>query len=142
MSTLLVGAIVFVCLFGSSALGIFLARRLPDHHLDADSRDLIKLSTAVVGTLAALALGLLVASAKTTFENANAGLRTSVARVVLLDRLLAQYGPQMAEARAQLRTIVEARLRHAWAKDASSGGEEVGIEPVQVKLRDLNPESN
>jgi hypothetical protein len=143
MGTLLDGAIVFLCLAGSSALGIFLARRLPDHHLDAGSRDVIKLGTAVVGTLAALALGLLVASAKTTFENANTELRTSVARVVLLDRLLAQYGPETAAARGQLRTLVEARLQLAWARDASAdSGEPMSVEPVQIELRALDPQTN
>jgi hypothetical protein len=55
----------------------------------ADSKDVIKLATAVVGTLAALALALLIASARTTYENANAELRTSMARLVLLDRAMA-----------------------------------------------------
>jgi predicted membrane protein len=72
MSALLVGPIVFVCLFGATLVGMALSRRLPAHHLDPDSKDVIKLATAVVGTLAALALALLIASAKTTYENANA----------------------------------------------------------------------
>ena len=143
MGALPIGLIVFACLFGAAALGMVLARRLPDHHLDAGSRDSIKLATAIVGTLAALALGLLVASAKTTFENANAELRTSVARVVLLDRLLAQYGPEANGARAELRSVVEARLQNAWTRKGSKGGGEgASIEPVQVELRALNPVTN
>jgi len=142
MENFLIGLLVFVCLFASSVLGILLARRLPGHHLDVDSRDVIKLATAVVGTVAALALGLLVASAKATFENANTELRTSAARVVLLDRVLAQYGSETAAARAQLRTMVEARLQRAWERDPPAGEVELGIEPVQVELRALNPETN
>jgi hypothetical protein len=145
MGALLVGSIVFVCLFGAVLVGMALARRLPGHHLDGGSRDVIKLATAVVGTLAALALGLLVASAKTTYENANAELRTSVARVVLLDRVMARYGPETNVARARLRTLVEARLRHAWDGDASAanaGGEEASIEPVQEELRALSGDTN
>jgi hypothetical protein len=91
-----------------------LSRRLPGHHLDPDSKDVIKLATAVVGTLAALALALLIASAKTTYENANAELRTSMARLVLLDRVMARYGADTNAARARLRTLVETRLSQVW----------------------------
>jgi len=79
-----------------------------------DSKDVIKLATAVVGTLAALALALLIASAKTTYENANAELRTSMARLVLLDRVMARYGSDTNAARARLHTLVETRLSQAW----------------------------
>jgi hypothetical protein len=114
------------------------------HHLDAESRDVIKLATVVVGTLSALALGLLIASAKTTFENANSELRTSAARVVLLDRVMARYGPEPNSARALLRTLVKARLQSAWQGGMSTPGADEGqtsIEPVQVELRVLMPKT-
>jgi hypothetical protein len=145
MSALLVGPIVFVCLFGATLVGMALSRRLPAHHLDSDSKDVIKLATAVVGTLAALALALLIASAKTTYENANAELRTSMARLVLLDRVMARYGSDTNAARARLRTLVETRLSQAWGGDASAtyaGGEKTSIEPVQAELRALSPDTN
>jgi hypothetical protein len=145
MSALLAAPIVFACLFGAVLVGMALSRGVPGSHLNADSKDAIKLATAVVGTLAALALGLLVASAKTTFENANAELRTSVARVVLLDRVMARYGPDTNAARAHLRTLVEARLHQAWTSDPSvarTAGDEAGIEPVQEELRALSPDTN
>jgi hypothetical protein len=113
--------------------------------LDPDSKDVIKLATAVVGTLAALALALLIASAKTTYENANAELRTSMARLVLLDRVMARYGSDTNAARTRLRTLVETRLSQAWGSVASAtnaGGEEASIEPVQAELRALSPDTN
>ena len=145
MSALLVGPVVFVCLFGATLVGMALSRRLPRHHLDPDSKDVIKLATAVVGTLAALALALLIASAKTTYENANAELRTSMARLVLLDRLMARYGSDTDAARGRLRTLVKTRLSQAWGADASAtnaGGEKASIEPVQAELRALSPDTN
>jgi hypothetical protein len=145
MSALLVGPVVFVCLFGATLVGMALSRRLPGHHLDPDSKDVIKLATAVVGTLAALALALLIGSAKTSYENANAELRTSTARLVLLDRVMARHGSDTNAARARLRTLVETRLSQAWGGDASAtnaGGEEVSIEPVQADLRALSPDTN
>jgi len=95
--------------------------------------------------LAALALALLIASGKTAYENANAELRTSMARLVLLDRVMARYGSDTNAARARLRTLVETRLSQAWGGDASAtnaGGEEASIEPLQAELRALSPDTN
>jgi peptidoglycan/LPS O-acetylase OafA/YrhL len=72
LSSITLGAIVFVCLFGAALIGILIRNRLPSHHLDSESKDVIRLSTAVVGTLSALALGLLIASANTVYNNAEA----------------------------------------------------------------------
>lgn len=107
MGPFAVGGIVFASLFGGAILGMTLGAALPAHHLSSDSKDAIKLATAIVATLSALALGLLVASAKTSFDTADTQLRNSIARTVLLDRVMAHYGPETREARAQLRQVVE-----------------------------------
>jgi fluoride ion exporter CrcB/FEX len=63
MSAMAVGGIVFACVFGGALLGMYLRVVLPEHHLNQDSQDLIKLGMGLVGTMAALVLGLLIASA-------------------------------------------------------------------------------
>lgn len=143
MSPIGVGAIAFLCVFGGALTGMLLRSRLPDHHLGQESRDAIKLATAIIGTLSALALGLLIASAKRTFDDASADRRTSSARVVLLDRVLAQYGPQAADLRTKLKAIMQARLK-AEQGDASgdlSIREGLEIEAAQDQLRTLVPHS-
>jgi hypothetical protein len=65
-------------------------RCIADASSELRSKDAIKLATAIVATLSALALGLLVASAKTSFDNADTQLRNSIASTVLLDRIMAQ----------------------------------------------------
>lgn len=144
MSSLTLGAIVFACLFGAAMLGIFIRSRLPDHHLDSESKDVIRLSTAVVGTLSALALGLLIASAKNVLDASEAELRTSVARVLLLDRVMAHYGPETKAARQNLHRLVENRLVQGWGTPSQRAGidpydESQSIEPVQAELRGLTP---
>ena len=148
MSALTIAGIVFVCLVFASAVGMIARYRLPHHHLSIDSRDVIKLATAVVGTLSALALGFLIASAKTTFEDAQTELRTSTARVLLLDRVMLHYGPETADARRLLSKLVEARLQRNWHTPAAMDGvgpqvsEDIGIEPVQDQLRALKPSTD
>jgi hypothetical protein len=73
MGPFAVGGIVFVSLFGGAILGTTLGAALPAHHLSCDSKDAIKLATAIVATLSALVPGLLVASAKTSFDTAVTG---------------------------------------------------------------------
>ena len=141
MTASVAGAMAFACLIAATGVGLLIPRRLPDHHLSPEARDVIKLSTAIVGTLSALALGLLVASAKTTYDNARMELRTSAARIVLLDRVMARYGPETANARAELKKLIEARLSHAWDGDPATN-DEPSIEPVQEEFRNLNPDTN
>jgi hypothetical protein len=148
LGSLVLGAIVSVCLCIATGIGMWMRSRLPDHHLSTDSKDVIRLATAVVGTLSALALGLLIASAKTAYDNADLELKSSMAHVVLLDRLLAHYGPETADARRLLKEIVEKRLERGWTVDASDdasgefSGEFQDIEAVQSALRTLKPQTD
>lgn len=148
MSSVVLGAVVFVFLSVAIVAGMRARYRLPDHHLNLDSKDVIRLATAVVGTLSALALGLLIASAKTTFDSADSEMRSSVARVLLLDRVMAHYGPETEEARKSLRTLVERRLDRGWSVatiDQATGkfpGDYRDIEAVQDQLRALTPQTD
>lgn len=141
MSPFAIGGAAFLCVFGAAFVGMFLRSRLPDHHLSPDSRDAIKLATAIIGTLSALALGLLIASAKRSFDDAGTELRTAAARVLLLDRVMAHYGQETAEMRGTLRRLLEARLRETSASTTAdnSWDEGLDIEPVQERLRQLSP---
>ena len=58
--------IAFVAIMGGALLGITLRRFLPGHHLAEDSKDFVRLGTGLIGTMAALVLGLLIASAKSS----------------------------------------------------------------------------
>ena len=145
MNAIVVGPLVFILLLASVAFGVALSRWLPASHLDRESKDAIRVATAVVGTLSALALGLLVAAAKATYESARVELQTTAARIILLDRVMRQYGPETDEARAKLSAFVEARLRTVWNSDISSSDaspENAGVEPVQEVLRALSPGTN
>ena len=62
MSSFAISLIAFVIMSGGAFLGMSLRSALPGHHLSDESRDVVKLATGLVGTLAALVLGLLVAA--------------------------------------------------------------------------------
>jgi hypothetical protein len=72
MSSFAVAWIVFGCSFGAALIGMLLHVKLPDSHLDGDSRDVMKLVMGLIGTMAVLVLGLLIASANTSYERQSA----------------------------------------------------------------------
>ncbi|SDH85238.1 hypothetical protein [Pseudomonas panipatensis] len=119
MNHLLVATIVFVCLFGSALLGSLLRRCLPTHHLSEDSISVVKLATGLIATMAALVLGLLVSSAKGTFDTANAQLVGAAAKVIQFDRTLSQYGTETEEIRGLLKHNFAAVLQVLESRDSA-----------------------
>jgi hypothetical protein len=70
--------------------------------LSSDSKDVVTLGIALIATMSALVLSLLIASAKSAFDTRSYQLAQASADFVLLDRALARYGPETKEARALL----------------------------------------
>ena len=110
MSALVVSLIAFGCIFGGMLLGMVLRAVLPDHHLSAESKDALKLGIGMIATLSALVLGLLIASAKGTFDTTSSELRQTGSKIILLDRTMAGYGPETREARDVLRRSVTSAI--------------------------------
>jgi hypothetical protein len=114
MNTTLTALIVFGCLVGAVLLGRALRRVLPEEHLTADSRDTIKLAMGLVATMAALVLGLLVSSAKGSYDTERSEVIQMAAKVAFLDRVLAVYGPEAAEARTRFHEAVKDAVMAMW----------------------------
>jgi hypothetical protein len=101
MNTSLTALIVFGCLVGAVLLGRTIRRLLSDEHLATESRDGIKLALGLVSTMAALVLGLLMSSAKSSYDTERSEVIQMAAKVAFLDRVLAAYGPEAADARGR-----------------------------------------
>ena len=146
MSSTIISLIVFACVFGGALLGIFLHAVLPQNHLTNESKDIVKLGMGLVGTMAALVLGLLVASAKGSYDTQSAELTQMSANIALLDRVLAHYGPETKEARALLRGAVVRLLDQMWSKDgtsaSSSAPTSAGGEILYDKMQGLSPKND
>ncbi len=142
MSPLEVSSIAFVCVFGGSLLGLALRTILPTHHLSAETKDAVKVGMSLVATMAALVLGLLVASAKTSYDQQRNEMTDLSSKIVLLDRALAHYGPETKEVRDLLRSAATRILDQTWSKD-STGHSRLeppgGAEILYDKLQALTP---
>lgn len=104
MSPSAISFIAFLCIFGSAVLGIAVSSRLPDHLLSEESKTIIKAARSVVVGLAALTLGLLIATAKGSFDAKETELKESAAKMIALDHLLAKHESSQ-KARESLRQI-------------------------------------
>ncbi len=109
--------IMFACVFGGALAGMSVRAMLPGEHLQSESRDSIKVGMGFVGTMVALVLGLLVASAKSSYDTQSTEVTQISANIVLLDRVLAHYGPETAAVRATLRETATSFTERMWAPD-------------------------
>src|SRR5271167_583287 len=114
MSPTAIACIVLACVFGGALLGMALHRILPEHHLTADSKDVIKLGIALTATMSALVLALLISSAKGSYDTQRNEITQLSASVILLDRVLAHYGPEAKEARVLLRRTATGMIERIW----------------------------
>jgi hypothetical protein len=146
MSAVAVSLITLACVFGGSLFGIYLRISLPKDHLASDSRDVIKLAMGLVATMAALVLGLLIASAKSSYDTQSAELTDMSSKIVLLDRVLAHYGPEAKEARDLLHAAVARTLDRMQSKDQSGSSRSdpspTGSEVLYDKIQGLSAQND
>jgi Protein of unknown function (DUF4239) len=115
--------VVLGSVLGSGLVGLSLRSVIPEQHLHEESLGMVRLCAGVLATLAALVLGLLVASAKSNYDRVNDEVTQAATAIVLLDRTLAQFGPQTAEARGLLRTAVATAANTVFSKQGRGVGD-------------------
>ena len=126
--------------------GILLSGVLPPDHLSDDSKRVVTLSMGLVATTAALVLGLLISSAKSFYDAQSAELTQMSARIVMLDRLLAHYGPETKEVRDLLRGVVAGSIVRIWRQESTDASQlsapATGPEVLLVKIEALSPKND
>jgi hypothetical protein len=141
-----IGWLVFTLVFGSAMLAMFVHSKLPVDHLSSDSKDVVKLGVALIATMSALVLSLLIASAKTAFDTRSNQLVQASADIILLDRALARYGPETNDARSLLQRSVAETVERFWpAEGAKPVVVDPGASPVEAlfdKIDALTPQND
>src|SRR5713101_6686117 len=119
MSPIALACIAFACISGGALIGMFLRNTLSGHHLSTDAKDVVRLGTGLIGTIAALVLGLLIASAKSSYDTQSTQVTHMTSNVVLLDNLLTEYGPETNALRNLLRRGVVVLADRMWRENSS-----------------------
>jgi hypothetical protein len=148
VNSLSVAGIVFGCTFGGAVIGLLLRALLPEHHLSNESKDIVKLGTGLIATMAALVIGLLIASAKSDFDTQKSAFQQMATNIVLMDRALSHYGPEAKHPRALLSRYSSTLLDHI---QSSESGLSHGIGDKEItangailydSIRDLVPKTD
>jgi hypothetical protein len=108
----------FVAILAGGAIGMTLRVRLPREQLNPETREMIRLGTSLLATLAAVLISLTIASAKTSYDTQDAHFRQLAAYLVETDQLLAQYGPEATGVRQLMREAVPAAIERIWREKA------------------------
>jgi len=120
---------------------------LPGHQLSAEEKDVVRLGTGLIGTIAALVLGLLIASAKSSYDTQSTQIRQMTANVILLDNLLAEYGLEAAATRNLMRHGIMVLADRIWREHSSDSakapfGASEASEAFYAKLQQLSPQND
>ena len=89
-----------------------------------------------------------MSSAKSSFDTTNTAVVQSSARIIVLDRVLAAYGPETKPAREQLRRSIADGIDMVWPRERTGMSAVTAIERgngmdlVRDKLRELRPPSD
>lgn len=126
-------------------IGSIMRERLPDHHLRDDSKEVVKMASGVIATLVALVIGLLVSSAKSSFDEANDVISQAGAKAILLDRTLRRYGEEATPARNRMKLAIETAIERLWPPNGLGKGglaaveQTRGLDEVQTMIEELSP---
>jgi hypothetical protein len=116
---LIIGFIAFLILSAGAFAGWTIRQRLPAHHLTDDTKNLVSVSMAVVATVSALVLGLLISNANTSFRALGGEVTTLSAQILRLDNILRRYGPDTYQARETLRQYAEQKTADLFPDDGA-----------------------
>jgi hypothetical protein len=146
MSETALALITLACILSGILIGTLLRNALPEHHLSGDAKDVVRLGTGLIGTIAALVLGLLIASAKSSYDSQSAQVRQITANAILLDYILAEYGADARELRDLMRRGVVRLVDQVW--DGSSSRSPTSFEATHEgetlywKIQGLSPKTD
>ena len=146
MTSFEIGLLVFACVFGGALVGMFLGRVLPPHHLGDETKSVVTLASGTLSVLSALVIGLLISYAKGDFDAQTKLVQKFAADLILLDRVMRQYGPETGEARDLLKRYTALKIALTWpdekAADEPRSEDRAALamlEGVQGKLLALTP---
>ena len=111
---LVIGFLAFAIILAGAFAGAMVRRRVPEHHLTEETKNLVSVSMAVVATISALVLGLLLSNANNSFNAVQGQLSAEILR---LDQLLRRYGSDTKSARETLREYAERKRDDLFPKN-------------------------
>ena len=146
MSAAALSGVIFILTLGGIFLGAMLRHTLPKHHLSEDTQNVVRLGVGLIATIAALVLGLLIAAAKGSFDTQNTQVKQITADLILLDNILAQYGPEARPIREQMRATIGPFADRLWREKQAGAAApfetNAAAEKVYLDIQGLSPQND
>ena len=146
MTAATIGAVTLACTFASAVGAAYLRDALPPQHLSKESHDVVRLGMGLVATMTALLLGLVTATARSSFDGHDANVRTSAVNILALDRDLARYGPETRPVRELIRRALALRVENTWPEGGAHKGfgtplSTSALEDIENQILQLSPQT-
>ena len=134
MNSIVVSSIIFACVFAAAIVGMVV--RVPEEHLGSDAKDVVRLATGLVATMASIILGMLVSSAKSSYDARKNDVAEMSYEVLAIDQVLARFGPDAN--RAPRRVSPDGGVWHLprLAKGGFAAGRPQAVGPLSQTLVD------
>ena len=148
MSVVTISGIAFAAMFGAALLVMSLRSKLPDRYLSNESKEVIRLGTALIATMAAVLLGLLISSTRSSYEEKRGQVIRMTADLIELDILMKDYGPEAEHVRLAMRDAVPPMIDSIWRPNAGSfrrdanAVPDAGTEAILSAIEQLSPQSD
>jgi hypothetical protein len=132
----LVPAAAFVCFVAAAAAGAACNVKMPSRHLADDTMEVVRNSMNVFVVMTSVVLGLMLDSARNTFETNDRNIHALATELILLDRNMRTLGPEGDEIRRHLVDYVQDVLREARIMDADPQAE-AALDQAGLRLRTI-----
>jgi hypothetical protein len=134
-----IALMILLIILAAALVGVLFGQKLVPHHVTPETNRVISTSTAVVGTMTALVISLLISSASNSLSTRNEAVAKLSADIVQLDELLRRYGPEANAARTALQHYVKTRMENVFGNQAVSPVTSNRLDEVQDQLLELHP---
>jgi hypothetical protein len=112
----IVAIAIFACLAAASLGSLAIYHKLPAHHREDETNAVVRLTANLFVVMTSLVLGLMINSARNTFESIDHNIHAFATELILMDRTLRQYGPGTDDIRELLVAYVERGVRDVTPK--------------------------
>jgi hypothetical protein len=113
LTEFLVPIVTFLCLIGAASAGAFANIRYPFKDLQHGTIEIVSIAANIFVVMTSLVIGLMLASAKNTFETNDRNVHALATEIILLDRNLRTLGPEAHDAREHLVEYARIALNEA-----------------------------
>lgn len=149
MNPIAISSLAFVLIVCGEICGFLLRPLIPERHVTGVSQDVIKSAIGLIATMTALVLGLLIASANSTYEAKRTQIDQITAQIILLDHLLDAYGAEARDIRESMRQAIGPFVARIWSEESPGSAAKVGpyvsnidSEAIYRKVHLLSPKND